>query len=1681
VNATLGVAQGIGTIVNDDALPSFSITGASVAEGNAGSRNLTFTVILSAASSTTASVAYATSDGTATAGTDYTATSGTLTFAPGVTSQVINVPVLGDSLSEPDETLVVTLSSPTGATISVAQATGTITNDDVPTLSINNVSIVEGNSGQTVATFTVTLSSAGATTATVDYATADGTATAGTDYTATSGRLTFPAGSTSQTIAVTVLGDSLYEANETFFVALTAPVNATIVASQGTGTIVNDDAPPAVTIGDVTATEGNTGTTAATFVLTLSPASVLPATVHYATSDGTAIAGSDYSAAAGTITFAPGVTSQTVTVPILGDTLYERDENFSVTLSSAVDAAIAVSSATATVVNDDAPPALSIGNIVVNEGNSGTRTANFTVTLSAVSGVPATVHYATADGTATAGSDYVAASGTLSFAPGVTSQTVAVAVLGDTQFEDDETFVLTLSAPSDASLAVAQGTATIVNDDLPALSIGNGTVVEGDSETSTITFTVTLSPASPLTTTVTYATADGTASAPIDYAAAAGTLTFAPGETSHSIDVTINGDTLYESDETFVLKLLSASNAVIAVAQGTGTIVNDDVAPTLSIGGASLVEGNAGTGTATFTVTLSAPSGVPASVRYATADGTATAGPDYTATTGTLTFAPGTTTQTIDVEVIGDTLFEADETFTVNLTAPTDATIVTAQGVGTIVNDDLPALSINSVSLTEGDAGTVMATFTVTLSPVSALTTTVHYATADGTATAPGDYTAWAGTLVIEPGLTSATVSIPVLGDRVYEPNETFVVNLSDPENAAIAVGQGVATIMNDDPAPTLAIDSVGVTEGNAGSSMAIFTVTLSPSSVAAATVHYATADGSATAGTDYLATSGTLTFAPGVTTQTIKVPVLGDSVLEADETFVVVLSGATDATISVSQGTGTILNDDLPALSISNATVVEGNAGSAIATFTVQLSAPNASTTTVSYATADGTAAAGSDYTAVSGTLTFAPGVTAHTIGVPVLGDTVYEGDETFFVNLSGAVNATIATSQATGTIVNDDALPVLAVSNAAVTEGNAGTATAVFSVTLSVPSPLPVTVHYATADGTASAGSDYTAVSGNLTFAPGITSQTIGVVVLGDTIFEADETFTVNLSAPAGATIGVGQGIGTILNDDAAAFSINSVSVPEGNAGSANATFTVTLSAPSAVAATVNYATANVTATAGVDYTAVAGTLTFAPGVTTQSIAVPVAGDALFESDETFVVMLSGATNAGIAVAQGVATIVNDDPAPTISVGNSTVTEGNAGSVNASFTITLSAPSGIAATVNYATANGTASAGADYIQTSGTLTFAPGVTSQTVPVQILGDTMYEPNETFVLNLSGATNATIGTSQGTGTITNDDAVPTLSAAGVSLNEGNSGTQNALVTVTLSAASGVTATVNFATANGTASSGSDYTATSGTLTFPPGVTTQTIAIPIAGDTLYETDETFVVNLSAPSGATIAVGQATVTIRNDDSVPTLTISSPSVAEPNSGTRTLSYVVSLSAASGRTVTVNYATADGTATAGSDYTAKSGTLTIAAGSTSGTISVSINGDTTPEANETVLVNLSSPTNATLAQSQGIGTITDNDGSVTVSSPSSSGLTWATGSAHAITWTASGFAAGATFRIELSRNGGTTYELVAAAAPTSTSTSGSYNWTVTGPATTQARIRVTWTGNSAVTDVGNNNFRIQ
>ena len=1189
--------------------------------------------------------------------------------------------------------------------------------EDLPRLSIADAATVtEGGE----AVFTVRLSDTSSKTVTVRYATVDDTAVAGSDYTRTTGTLRFDPNERTDTIRVPILQDSTAEPSEGFTVELSNPNRATV--SDGTGAVtIEADPMPELRISDAApVAEGND----AVFTVSLSTPSSQVVTVEYRTVDGTAGAGSDYSATSGTLRFAPGDTSKTIRVPTLRDAVAEPVETFTVVLSNPSGTNVVHDTGVGTI-TDEGLPGLSIADApTVAEGGE----AVFPVTLNPASSQVVTVAYATQDDTAVADADYTATSGTLRFEPGETIQNIQVATLRDAIAEPSESFTVELSDPVGTAITNSTGVGTIAADAMPALSITDAVPVAEGGEA---TFMVSLSPASSELVTVAYATQDGTAVADADYTATSGTLRFEPGETIQNIQVATLRDAIAEPSESFTVELSDPVGTAITNSTGVGTIAADAM-PALSITDAvPVAEG----GEAVFTVTLTPPNEQVVTVDYTTTDGTAVADEDYSATSGTLRFAPGDTSKTIRVPTLRDAVAEPVETFTVVLSNPSGTNVVHDTGVGTITDEGLPGLSIaDAPTVAEGGE----AVFPVTLNPASSQVVTVAYATQDDTAVADADYTATSGTLRFEPGETTKTIRVPVLLDTMTEQSETFTVELSNPGGSTLADPIGVGTIRAD-PAPSLRIgDATPVAEGDE----AVFTVTLTPPNEQVVTVDYTTTDGTAVADEDYSATSGTLRFAPGDTSKTIRVPTLRDAVAEPVETFTVVLSNPSGTNVVHDTGVGTITDEGLPGLSIADApTVAEG--GEAV--FPVTLNPASSQVVTVAYATQDDTAVADADYTATSGTLRFEPGETIQNIQVATLRDAIAEPSESFTVELSDPVGTAITNSTGVGTIAAD-AMPALSITDAVpVAEGGEAT----FMVSLSPASSELVTVAYATQDGTAVADADFTATSGTLRFEPGETIQNIQVATLRDAIAEPSESFTVELSDPVGTAITNSTGVGTIAADAMPALSItDAVPVAEGG----EATFMVSLSPASSELVTVAYATQDGTAVADADFTATSGTLRFEPGETIQNIQVATLRDAIAEPSESFTVELSDPVGTAITNSTGVGTIAAD-AMPALSITDAVpVAEGG----GATFMVSLSPASSELVTVAYATQDGTAVAGSDYTAASGTLQFDPGMTSHTIRVAVLNDTAVEPTETFAVELSDPVRATLADGTGVGTITDD-------------------------------------------------------------------------------------------------------------------------------------------------------------------------------------------------------------------------------------------------------------------------------------------------------------------------------------
>jgi len=1021
---------------------SLAIDDVTHVEGNSGTTTYTFTVTRSGGSTGAVTVDWtlAAPGGAGVAdSTDFAPgqpTSGTLSFADGETTKTITILVQGDVTIEGLETFSVNLTNATGgATVSDAFGTGTITNDDFPTISVGDVTQLEQNAGTSIFAFTVSLSApAGPGGVTFDITTADGVALAGSDYVAQSlTGVTIAAGQSSYTFNVVVNGDTTFEPDESFFVNISNVTGATVADGQGLGTITNDDAAPSpgsISIGDVDLAEGNSGATLFTFTVLRSGGSLgaVSATWTVDAPGGAGIADvSDFvpaSALTGTVSFADGQTSATITVSIQGDVTFEGDETFLVTLSAPQGGVtIGNGNGTGRILNDDAPPAggFSINNVTLSEGDAGTTTFTFTVTRSGGSAGTVTVDYATANDSAASGSDYAAASGTLTFLDGELTKTVTVTVNGDTDVETNETFFVNLTnATGGASITDGQGIGTITNDDIPpapgSVSVGDVSITEGNAGTSILTFTLTRTGGSGAFD-VNYATSNGgfpdhaSATAGSDYVAASGTVSFGAGVNTQTVSVTINGDTLAELSEEFTLTLSSPTNgATISDGTAIGLIVNDDTPPaSVQIFGENFT-GFTGGGFAPVPAAGQIDSDIWRVVGLSDITNPAYG---FTATTGD--FARGTIT-TNDPTTAGVYSISGNAAMVLQPTGGEleaggfiEARITNTSG-STATGFDV---GFDWVYRNNADRASALE-FSYSTDGTNFITVPAAAFTTPGALATGATFTLQNETLSLS-GLSVAN------GGFLYM-RWTHVSSTGSGNRDEFGIDNVTVSTTGGASGPLVSVSDVSVNE-SAGTMT--FTVTRSNVAMGAFTVDYATSNGTALAGSDYAPAIGTLLFADNQVSATVTVTINNDGTPELDETLFLNLSGATGgATIADGQAQGTIVNDDGTPIqvSVNDVSIVEGQSGTSILTFTVTRTGGTGAFD-VSFATANDTATAGSDYVATSGTLNFGAGVNTQTISVTINGDLTQEQTERFFVNLSNPTNdAIIIDGQGIGTIVNDE-----------------------------------------------------------------------------------------------------------------------------------------------------------------------------------------------------------------------------------------------------------------------------------------------------------------------------------------------------------------------------------------------------------------------------------------------------------------------------------------------------------------------------------------------------------------------------------------------------------------------------------------------------------------------------------
>ncbi len=732
----------------------------------------------------------------------------------------------------------------------------------------------------------------------------------------------------------------------------------------------------------------------------------------------------------------------------------------------------------------------------------------------------------------------------------------------------------TVEPQSRYSYTLAGRSASVaVSEDEPVLTIADASVSEG---AGTVDVDVTLSGTSADAVGFTWATAPATgdraATAGQDYQSAGGTVQIDAGDTSATLTVTITDDALDEPDnETFDIVLSAVTGASAAQPQATVTIADNDALPEFSISDAEATEGpGASVG---FTVSLDAASGRPTEVEWRAVsdeddDRPATEDLDYQGISATLTIPAGETEATVSVQLLDDGDHERTETFEVGLANPANSVIADGTGEGRILDDDTPVISIDDLSVSESAA---TAQVTVRLSRPAYDEVTLRYGTAAGTAIATRDYTAQSRVAVTVPaGATTATVAVPILADDVYEADESFFVDLSDPTVAELSSDtRALVTIVDDDSPPALSVgDAQPVSEG---AGPLVFTVTRTGSTSLPATFSWSTADGTAEAGSDFTAASGTVTIPASSSSAQLQVQLVADSVAEDDETAAVTLSTPINAVIIDGSATGVILDDDQTAartpgvvVNPSALTVTEGGDGS----YMVELSSQPAADVTVTIVGHSGTdlSLSGTDLSS-DDTLTFTASNwnQAQTV-------TVSAGDDDDAVADAAVTLTHTATSGShssapvavTVTITETDTAEVLAVpGNLTVAENESNPYTVALATQPSANVTVTVTGH---------TGSDLTLSATRLTFTPDNwgTPQTVTVTADADADGVNDQVTLTNTASGGGYGAAAAKLVAvTITDDDASEIVVKPSALTMSEGGSSS--YTVELSSPPTAEVTV------------------------------------------------------------------------------------------------------------------------------------------------------------------------------------------------------------------------------------------------------------------------------------------------------------------------------------------------------------------------------------------------------------------------------------------------------------------------------------------------------------------------------
>ncbi|MCK7554698.1 Ig-like domain-containing protein [Chitinophaga sedimenti] len=1489
--------------------------------------------------------------GTATNGTDYTTLGGSIVIPAGLSGVDVTVTTINDQIIEGNETVILTLTGGTTASIGAFTGTASATvniadNDNTAanrTLLVSNIQNAAEPSSN--GSFTIGLP-AGVTVTeaiNVNYA-VTGTALSGVDYTALSGVVTIPAGQNSVTIPILVIDDALVELTETVVITLqnssSASFNFTPATTGGSGTvnIADDDNIAANRVISITKkTDAAEPAASGAFHIGL-PTGIIASeniTVAYTVS-GTATPGADYVVLPATAVIPAGSNGIDLPVNVIDDTEIESTETVGLSLNSASAAnltytiSITQNAATVDIADDDFAGNSNVVLLTkVSDAVEGGVQGQYRISLKpgVTSSQDITVSFSLG-GSAISGTDYTLTGltgGNIVIPAGANEVLINVNAVDDGVVEGPEEVLLTLIGAASASYPFvvdpASNSATVnvidanASNSTPIEVIGG--VVNASEPSTPGSFTVKLAGSATAAWPVTVGYAlSGTAVSGLDYEAL-GTIVIPANTNSVTVALNILDDKIIEPVETAIFTLLSgsaiagAAPAYIFPADATNNQVTINIADDDQAAGnrvLTVVKTTDGTEPATggvYTVSLPAgyTSSTPITLNYSMV-GTATRNTDYTISGTTL--PANRNSVTIPVPVIDDQIIEGTEVLSMRMGNSTDANgfIYTVDPATTevsmnITDDDTDPAKLQLAVTNSGNAAepATNGEFTISLPTgvTAAIDITVNY-TVSGTATPGSDYVALPATLTIPAGQNSITVPVTVSDDQLIENTETVILAITGGTagslNLTPASGSSSAIVNITDDENTAANTVIGIaagtnaTEGTADVSSFTISLPMNILTPEAITVTY-TIGGTATNGADYTLLSGTAVIPAGQNSVVVSTPATDDDIIETDESIILTLTGATSNGFSwtihltANEATTLIIDNDNTAANLALTIVNVTDAAEPATNGMFRLSLPTGKTVaedvTVNYAVT-GTATAGTDYTALTGSVVVPAGQSGVNIPVTVIDDQVVEPAETVILTINGGASTSFTftgTGNATVNIADDESsVPAnLALTISNTTDAAEPLTNGSFSIDLPAGITImeDVTVAY-TVTGTATAGTDYTVLSGTAVIPAGQSSVSIPVTVIDDQLVEQTETVVATLNGGSSTSFtftGTGSATVNITDDESAGSLTLAISkTADGAEPATNGGFEISLPAGviSSEDITVHYAVSG-TATRNADYTALSGTVVIPAGQNSATIPVDVLDDTIIEAVETVIVTLNGGSSANFTFSgTGSATVNiadNDNTAAnlvlTITKLNDAAEPSTAGRVSIALPAGVTAAESVTVTYNVA---GNASPDVDYAALSGTVIIPAGENSVMVPVSVIDDQVIETTETVILALNGGTStnfAFTATGSVTVNIADDDNVPANLVLNAAVNIA-AAEPDVPGSFTVALPAGITATeditVSYAV-GGTATADEDYSSLTGIAVIPAGSNNVDVMVNILDDKLIEGSETLTLEITGGLSTSLA--------------------------------------------------------------------------------------------------------------------------------------------------------------------------------------------------------------------------------